>query len=579
MALASKGGVTFTRSAEVAMRYTLSGALLAALVLVGCASDAEAPSPDNPFLMDQSAEGKADTAYVNPDGIEVEVDLEADVEAPSYKLPYAPAMLGQFALTYLRERGQFYLESLAEATGASSRVEWLVDGNWIPASEARNVSSSKLTHFRLRGVNAVLLHGASRGVKVGSQFVAKVPLRPYSMMADYGDKCANPDDHITLDQSVNWYLWNPDKQGCTAATQNMKVTVSKMFPVQKIVYPEYDQLVADGKVTAVVIFGKIGEGDVEHDSGMYAFKRMARWLTEAGFTEVTPAPVGRRFSKQLTTVTFEIDLYSPKEFEGLGDYAHFSNFQQAIAEHEIVAYDGHSMLGGSEFWARPKYPGFYQIYLYGGCLGYEYYVSHIVNGKGGTWDKVDIVSSVVEVSADANRFAAPALAKIMYALDHGYNVSWQDLLTAIRKSVGDSTFGVSGVRDNCFSPAGSQCGSGPQSETKRYASTESLDIPDNDPKGVSATLSVPDSLSPKTVALELRVDHTYVGDLRISLTHDGTSVVVWKRAGGSQRGIDQTILLPEFAGKNITGEWTLTVADEASMDTGKVTSWALVVTP
>ena len=37
------------------------------------------------------------------------------------------------------------------------------------------------------------------------------------------------------------------------------------------------------------------------------------------------------------------------DFEGLGDYGHFDNFQKAISEHEIVVYDGHSMLGASDF--------------------------------------------------------------------------------------------------------------------------------------------------------------------------------------------------------------------------------------
>jgi len=117
-----------------------------------------------------------------------------------------------------------------------------------------------------------------------------------------------------------------------------------------------------------------------------------------------------------------------------------------------VTWDGHSMLGASDFWARPTYPGTYQIFLYGGCLGYEYYVKPILHGKGDTWAKLDIMSSVVEVSATANEFAAPAIAKIVWALDHGYKATWRSILTAVRNSVGDSTFGVSGVRDNKFKP-------------------------------------------------------------------------------------------------------------------------------
>jgi hypothetical protein len=64
---------------------------------------------------------------MNPDGIEVEVDLEADVDAPSYRVLEAPAHLGQFALTYMRKHKEFYIESLAEDSSSKNRVEWLVD--------------------------------------------------------------------------------------------------------------------------------------------------------------------------------------------------------------------------------------------------------------------------------------------------------------------------------------------------------------------------------------------------------------------------------------------------------------------
>jgi hypothetical protein len=156
-------------------------------------------------------------------------------------------------------------------------------------------------------------------------------------------------------------------------------------------------------------------------------------------------------------VVVQIDLYSPREFSGLGDFTHFANFQKALSEHEVVAYDGHSMLGASDFWARPTYPSFYQVFLYGGCLGYEYYVKPILHGKGDSWAKLDIVSSVVEVTASANEFAAPAIAKIIYGIQYGGRSSWRNIMLTVRNNVGDSTFGVSGVRDNCFTPNGSRC--------------------------------------------------------------------------------------------------------------------------
>src|SRR5512139_2627251 len=69
---------------------------------------------DNPFLADMSDSGKEDSAYMNPDGIEVEVDLEGDVEGPASRLGEGPIEIGQFVLTYFRKAETMYIESLAE---------------------------------------------------------------------------------------------------------------------------------------------------------------------------------------------------------------------------------------------------------------------------------------------------------------------------------------------------------------------------------------------------------------------------------------------------------------------------------
>jgi len=556
---------------------------LAGLSLTGCATPAPGAAADdsNPFL-DLTGEGKDDTAYQNPDGVEVEVDFEADVEASSYQIRNAPAQLGQYALTYLSKRGEVYLESIAEDATSRDRVEWLVDGTWVSAQAAASLPTDKLHHFRIRGMNAVLLHSASADAHVGNVLEAVVPVRPYDVMRDASDKCADPDNHLGLSQSIYWYMWNPDRAGCMIATERATITVSRTFDAAEARYPEYDRLLEDGKITAVVLFGQIGDGAVsQSDPGMTALNRMARDLTAAGFQEVPDAPLGRRFSKHAGAVELVYDLYSPFEFSGLGDSGHFGNFQRALSEHEIVVYDGHSMLGASDFWARPTYPSFYQIFLYGGCLGYEYYVQPIVEGKGG-WENVDIMSSVVEVSADANRFAAPVLAKLEYAVTHDNAVAWADLLRAVRTRVGDSTFGVSGARDNCYTPTGSRCGGPPPPPptdmTHRWESTSSVEIPDNLRTGATSVIDVPDALTARSLSIELDVTHTYVGDLRIELSHGGTTATVWNRTGGGTDDIHQTIALPTFAGASTSGAWTLTVADMAAQDVGTVNRWALVAT-
>jgi hypothetical protein len=545
----------------------------------GCVADDEDDGA-NPFLDDMANLGKEDSQYQNPAGIEVEVDLEAEVDAPAHKIWDAPADLGQFALTYLRKRGEFYLESLAEDSTTNTRPEWFVGGEWISTDAAHDVPTDQLRRFRIRGMNAVLLHRAATGVREGSTFTAEIPVKPYSVMTDARDTCADPDDHMSLDQSIYWYMWNPDRSGCTLATQQATITVARMFRADQPTYPEYDRLLADNRVTAVILFGQIDDGAVsDSDPGMSAFKQMARWLKQAGFGEITPVPVGRRFTKAAGAVTFQIDIYSPYDFAGLSDYAHFGNFQRALSEHEIVAYDGHSMLGASDFWSRPDYPDFYQIFLYGGCLGYEYYLRPILAGKGG-WEMVDIVSSVVEVTANANQFAAPFLSKLMWAVQRGNSASWKDYLIAIRQKVGDSTFGASGVRENCYTPTGSRCVTPPDPTTsRRYEAPTAVPIPDNLPAGTSSVITVPDTLTARTVAVELNLTHTWVGDLRIVLQHGATEVTLWDQSGGSAHDIHQTFTPAAFNGAAANGTWTLRLFDLAARDTGRLDNWALVVTP
>ncbi|MFO0751500.1 MAG: proprotein convertase P-domain-containing protein [Myxococcota bacterium] len=545
----------------------------------GVIIDENAP---NPLLDEGPADGKADTQYYNPNGVEIEVTLESDIDAPSSRKGDGPAIQGQFALTYFRRLEMIYIESLAEQASSSDRVEWLVDGAWKTARQASSVSADKLTHYRITGINAVLLDGYRNGVDVGKVFEAPVPKKPFTLMSDVGGACAEEDNHIGLDQSVYWYLWDPDKAGCSATKTTMKITVTKMLP-SKVPYPEWDLLTADGKVTMVILFGLIDDELSKTETGYKAFTQMASWLKQGSFTEVKPAPVGRRFTRTVGGKVIEIDLYSPYDFSGLGDYAHFPNFQKALAEHEIVTYDGHSMLGASDFWSRPTYPSFYQIFLYGGCLGYEYYVAPILAGKGG-WDKLDMLSAVVEVSANANEFAGPFISKMITALGNGYKTSWKDILGAIRTRVGDSTFGMSGVRDNCFSPAGPQCGSGttpvtPTGKTNTYSSTGgAVAIPDASSTGVTSRIDVKDDFTLDKVTVKLKITHSYIGDLVVTLEHGTVKKTVWDGQGTAGANIDKSFDLTDFAGKSSKGVWTLKVVDSEAVDTGTLDSWSITAT-
>ena len=143
-------------------------------------------------------------------------------------------------------------------------------------------------------------------------------------------------------------------------------------------------------------------------------------------------------------------------------------------------------------------------------------------------------------------------------------------------------------------------------------STPNIAIPDNNASGVTDTLTVSDSGAITDLDVIVRITHTYVGDLVVTLTHvdTGTSVILIDRPGrpGSTWGcrknnIDATLdddafdpvedecgsnncaicgtfspnnPLSAFNGEDVGGTWQLQVSDFANGDTGVLTEWCVV---
>ena len=138
------------------------------------------------------------------------------------------------------------------------------------------------------------------------------------------------------------------------------------------------------------------------------------------------------------------------------------------------------------------------------------------------------------------------------------------------------------------------------------AFSPALTIPDGDPTGVGAPLTVDrpgtiDDLDVEITAL----DHTWVGDLVIKLRGpDGTTVTLMDQAGGGGHNLRDTIFddqaatsiqdvsaadapftgryrpdqpLSAFAGKPLAGTWTLQVSDMTTPDQGTLQTFALLV--
>ncbi|TWT45355.1 Proprotein convertase P-domain protein [Phycisphaerae bacterium RAS1] len=141
-------------------------------------------------------------------------------------------------------------------------------------------------------------------------------------------------------------------------------------------------------------------------------------------------------------------------------------------------------------------------------------------------------------------------------------------------------------------------------------------IPENLPPGISHAISVAETAAVYDLNAQLSIDHTWVGDLVITLTHGGTSVVLIDRPGrppgstGFGCGADNYVAivlddegaggaienmcvmnltsppsytpnnpLSALVGASAAGDWILTVSDNASGDFGILVSWSLLLTP
>lgn len=132
-------------------------------------------------------------------------------------------------------------------------------------------------------------------------------------------------------------------------------------------------------------------------------------------------------------------------------------------------------------------------------------------------------------------------------------------------------------------------------------------IPDNNPTGVNVTMTLPSgTISDMDVRLD-SITHTWVGDLKMTLTSPGgTSVVLMNRPGAGGNGssgdnFTNTVLddeadtpieaigptgpftgswrpdepLSAFDGQERGGTWTLNVSDNAGADLGTINTWSL----
>ncbi len=118
----------------------------------------------------------------------------------------------------------------------------------------------------------------------------------------------------------------------------------------------------------------------------------------------------------------------------------------------------------------------------------------------------------------------------------------------------------------------------------RVGSSPGLVIPDNDPTGISDSISVADARAISDIEVEIDITHPFIGDLTVELKGPASqTAVLHNRSGFGEDNISRTFgtadtaSLLQFLGRPAAGLWTLSVADLAGQDVGKLNHWGLAI--
>jgi subtilisin-like proprotein convertase family protein len=111
------------------------------------------------------------------------------------------------------------------------------------------------------------------------------------------------------------------------------------------------------------------------------------------------------------------------------------------------------------------------------------------------------------------------------------------------------------------------------------STTLGLSIPDNDPVGVSSSITVAANLSVERVQLILNAPHNSIGDLRVTLTSPaGTSSILADQRFDSTSGYNNYVFTTvRHWDERARGQWTLNVADTRAGSLGFLSSWQLKI--
>lgn len=101
----------------------------------------------------------------------------------------------------------------------------------------------------------------------------------------------------------------------------------------------------------------------------------------------------------------------------------------------------------------------------------------------------------------------------------------------------------------------------------------------NDNASISSTITIPTSrrgTSASQLNVKVSLTHTAHSDLTITLTRGGKSFTLWNKQSAVRGSKTHDLYFPT-AGVTVAGNWTLSIRDNNTLDTGTLFNWSLTI--
>jgi hypothetical protein len=323
---------------------------------------------------------------------------------------------------------------------------------------------------------------------IDTTFQVKVASDPRDLFERAGANCAVGFDPGSLGDENYFYYFDPTQENCALEmAPRAEFRVRSLLP-EKDTFPEYDKLVADGRIDAAVVFGAAENGVVHGgDWGVMMWRTFEVNLRIAGFKAMDGVTIGSRFERIKAGLLEAITVISPYDLEALGSGG-TDLFADLLKTNEMLFYNGHSFYGSLDVLGKKENypPDTYQILFMNSCWSYEYYTRQVAQARTDDndptgWGLVDVVNnttyayfSQMERSSRTLLFNILAGAESLGIGEGGRRFSWQNIIATLNRNAkgecpredptmdfdcrhyrpraAHEMYGVSGVTNNEFQP-------------------------------------------------------------------------------------------------------------------------------